>query len=206
MQVKLCGFSEEDSLKAAIETNCNFIGFIFYDKSPRNISTIKAKKLFEIVPKHIAKVAVVVDPDHNLLKEIISLKPEYIQFHGNESLEFLQNFKKENPKIKIIKAFRIANKFDLAPAKEFEDIVDLFLFDSKVETGQGGTGAKFDWEILQNIDLKKDWFLSGGININNISKAINIDNVKMLDISSGIESSRGVKSPKLIEQFMRIFS
>ena len=108
---------------------------------------------------------------------------------------------KNHFKIPIIKAFSIKDIQDLGDVDKYESIADLFLFDTKTKNS-GGSGKTFDWKILQNFTTKKDWFLSGGLNTNNIEEALKITNTKMVDLSSGIEEVRGIKSPELIKQFM----
>jgi phosphoribosylanthranilate isomerase len=199
MKIKLCGFTEIESVKAAIAQKCNFLGFVFYEKSPRNISLQKASELALQIPKQVFKVAVTVDADFDFLQKIAQdFEPDFFQFHGNESLEFLVLVRQKFPKIKIIKAFKVYGAQDLAQIKNFENCADFFLLDGK----NAGSGEKFDWKILQNFSSKKDWFLSGGINIDNIDEAIK-SGAKMIDISSGIEQIRGKKSTKLIEEFMK---
>lgn len=199
MKVKLCGFKEEKTLQAAIKEKCDFIGFIFHKKSPRFITVDDAAKLAKIVPASIAKVAVVVDADVDFLTEISQkFSPEFFQFHGSESPEFLREVRKKFPQIKIIKAFKISEKKDLDKISAFNEVADLFLLDGK----NAGSGEKFDWEILQGFSPHKNWFLSGGLNARNICDAIKITGTKMIDISSGIEEIRGQKSPQLIAEFM----
>jgi len=200
MKIKLCGFSEEESLKTAINCGCDFIGFVFYDKSERNISIRKAKEISKIIPTTIAKVAVVVSPNQGFLSEIVDeFKPDYVQFHGQESVEYLEKFKQNFPEIKIIKALAIKEKQDLDDVKNFEEIADLFLFDNI----SGGSGKVFDWNLLKNLNTNKEWFLSGGINVSNVKEAVKKTGAKMIDVSSGIESSKGVKSSKIITDFIR---
>lgn len=204
MLVKLCGFTDEESVLAAIKQKCDFLGFVFYDKSPRYISFENAALISKQVPSSIGKVAVVVDCDFDSLEQISQkFQPDFFQFHGNENLEFLKKARQKFPKIKIIKAFRVAAEADLSQVKIFEDVADFFLFDAKITNELGGSGKKFDWKILQNFRSKKDWFLSGGLNVNNIEEALKITGAKMIDISSGIEKIRGKKSPELIEEFMK---
>lgn len=199
MKVKLCGFTKEASLLTAIEAGCDFIGFVFYEKSSRHISADNASFLAKKIPAKIAKVAVLVDPEFDFLAEISAkIFPDFFQFHGQESVNFLSEVKKKFPQIKIIKAFKINDSDDLARAKKFEDVADLFLFDG----ANPGSGKSFDWKILKNFSSKKDWFLSGGLNLNNIDSALEISGAKMIDISSGIEEIRGEKSPKLIRELM----
>jgi phosphoribosylanthranilate isomerase len=204
MLTKLCGFTDEESVKIAIAEKCDFLGFVFYDKSPRFISPENAAIISTKIPPSIARVAVVVNPDQSLLQKISEkFLPDFFQFHGDETVEFLKKVREKFPKIKIIKAFRIASEKDLELVKNFESAADLFLFDAKISNEFGGSGKKFDWKILQDFNSKKDWFLSGGLNIENIAEALKITGAKMIDISSGIEKIRGKKSPELIEEFMR---
>jgi len=199
MKVKLCGFTKEDQLLAAIEAKCDFIGFVFYDKSPRRVSVDDAFYLAKKIPKEIAKVAVLVDPTFDFLEKISAkILPDFFQFHGAEDVNFLKEVRKKFPQIKIIKAFRINNANDLELVKKFEDVADLFLFDG----ANPGSGKSFNWEILKNFSSKKNWFLSGGLNFDNIDSALEITGAKMIDISSGIEEIRGEKSTKLIHELM----
>ncbi len=199
MKVKLCGFADENSVKVAVTQKCDFLGFVFHKNSPRFIAPKNAAVISAKVPANIAKVAVVVDVDLNFLEEISNdFSPDFFQFHGDETVDFLKKIRQKFPQIKIIKAFRISNSKDLEQIKNFENYADLFLLDGK----NAGSGEKFDWKILQNFKSKKDWFLSGGLNINNIEEAIKITGVKLVDVSSGIEEIRGQKSPKLIQEFM----
>ncbi len=200
MKVKLCGFSEELSLRSAIDCGADFVGFVFCEKSPRNISLTRSQTLGAMVPSHVAKVAVVVDESlENLEKIAQSLQPQYFQLHGSENLERVLVIKKHFPNIKIIKAFGVATKSDLEQSLDFIDVADIFLFDNI----KSGSGKSFDFEILQNFSCKKNWFLSGGININNIEEALKTTGAKMVDVSSGIEKERGKKSSDLIKEFMQ---
>jgi len=180
MKVKLCGFKDEASIKAAIAASCDFLGFIFFDKSPRFISPKNAAIISKIIPGNIFKVAVVVDASENYLQEIVTeFSPDFFQFHGQETPEFLEKTKKNFPQIKIIKAFKITKKQDLELAKAFENCADFFLFDGEF----AGSGKKFDWQILSDFSSKKEWFLSGGLNVNNVAEAIKTTGAKMIDVS-----------------------
>ena len=199
MKIKLCGFKEEGSTLAAIKAGADFIGFVFNENSPRNIDLNAAEKLVKIIPQNVDRVAVVVDVEMVFLEQIIAkISPNYIQFHGNEAIEFLEKFRQKFPQIKIIKAFKIAAKEDLQRVQDFKNIADLFLFDGK----NPGGGLAFDWNILREFNCAKSWFLAGGLNINNIKEALEKTGAPMVDISSGIEEIRGEKSPKLIKQLM----
>lgn len=205
MKVKLCGFTEKETISSAIKAECDFLGFVFYKKSPRYISPKNAALISKDIPAKISKVAVVANSTFDELQKILEEFPvDFVQFHGDETPNFLKDFHKKFPKIKIIKAFRIAKSEDLRQIKDFENSADLFLFDTKVEGEIGGSGKKFDWKILKNFQSKKDWFLSGGLNISNLDEALKITDAKMVDVSSGIEEVRGKKSTKLIKEFMTL--
>lgn len=199
-KVKLCGFSEITSLQCAIDCKADFIGFVFCNKSPRNVTPQQIQELAKIIPTSIQKVAVVVDADFSLLQDIaLHLQPQYFQLHGSESTQRVLEIKKAFPKIKIIKAFSIKQKNDLEQSVDFIDLADIFLFDNII----AGSGKNFDFKILQDFSCEKKWFLAGGLNINNIDDALQITGAKMIDISSGLEKERGKKSPELIKEFMR---
>ncbi len=204
MKIKLCGFTTKESVANAVAQKCDFLGFVFYEKSLRYITPENAAAISANIPANIARVGVVVDPTFELLQEISEkFSPDFFQFHGAETSEFLQKVSKNFPQTKIIKAFRVSTKQDLAQVKSFETVADFFLFDTKVAGEFGGSGKVFDWKILQNFHSKKDWFLSGGLNSANIEEALQITAAKMVDISSGIEKIRGKKSPELIVELMK---
>ena len=204
IKVKLCGFTQQDSLETAIDCGCDFIGFIFHEKSPRNISFKEARHLGSIIPDNIAKVAVVVDADNDFLHKIAdSLNPDILQFHGNESIQYIKNFKEKFPDQAVIKAFAADTEKDIANSLKYHEVCDYFLYDSKTSNGFGGSGISFDWKIFNKKTPNKNWFLSGGLNIENIEDAILTSQAPMVDISSGIEESRGHKSNKMIQELMQ---
>ena len=123
----------------------------------------------------------------------------------NNALEWdkKQIFPKKNLNIPIIKGINVKNKLNLMQlTSDFEDICDILLFDAPSEALPGGNGKKFDWDILKDFKSKKKWMLAGGLNIENIEKAIDITKAPAIDISSGLEIMKGVKDPKLIENFI----
>lgn len=205
MKVKLCGFKDQQSVAAAIAGKADFIGFVFCEKSPRYISPENVAEVAKIIPPSIAKVAVLANIDLEVIKKINqNLNPDYFQFHGSETPGFLLKIREIFPKVKIIKAFKIISRQDLKQVRRFENEADLFLFDkapSKDEDA-GGNGKPFDWSILSGFRSRRDWFLAGGINAENIRDAVKITGARMVDVSSGIEKTRGQKSAQLIEQLM----
>lgn len=201
MKIKLCGFTESASLEAAIKVGVDFAGFVFHESSPRNVEISTAQNLAKITPGNVAKVSVTVNASIQKLREIYNaLSPQYFQLHGSESLEEISAIKKEFPQIKIIKAFAISNKEDLEQIPVYEDLVDHILLDNK----NPGSGQSFDLDLVKNLETKNDWFLSGGINCDNVIDVITKTNAPMIDVSSGIEEVRGEKSIALINKLTAI--
>lgn len=202
MLIKICGITDCSIAKIADDNSCNFLGGVFYDKSPRHLEINHAKLVFKDV-KNAKKVAVVVNPSQQYLQQIINhFQPDFIQFHGHENCHFINYFKENYPKIKIIKAFSIESKSDLLQIEQFSSLVDFYLLDGK----NPGTGQAFDWSILQDFKSLKPWFLAGGLTLENINQAIKITNAPMIDISSGLEKIKGIKDQELVLALLNKFN
>ena len=203
MITKICGIQSVDTLLCCEKNKVNFFGMIFYQKSPRNISFENASKLQNISKDlNINGVGVFVNKDIDELVEIIkNLKLKFIQLHGSEDEEYIKTLKKID--VKIIKAVSISNKDDLNKIDKYES-VDYFLFDYKPLQGDlpGGNSKSFDWKILKNLEIKNPWFLSGGINSNNIKQVIDDINPFGVDLSSGVEKELGIKDNQIINNFI----
>lgn len=203
LKIKLCGFKEKETIDFACSLGINFLGFVFYNESPRDVDISIISNITKDIPNGVKKVAVVVDASDELLSDIVTkLKPDFIQLHGDESLKRAKEIK-EKFAVPLIKAFRIEESSDLENIGEFEDVADYFLFDAKSHGLKGGSGKIFDWNILNNLETDKDWFLSGGINVENIQEALIKTNAKMIDVSSALEEERGIKSKKSIKEFVQ---
>tara|TARA_B100000900_G_C20503904_1_gene684979 strand:+ start:201 stop:842 length:642 start_codon:yes stop_codon:yes gene_type:complete len=202
-EIKVCGINDEISMKTAINCMVDYIGLVFYQSSPRNISIDFSRNLLKSRNKISKIVALTVDPNDEFLFEIKkTVKPDYIQLHGNENPNRCIDIKKKI-NIPIIKGINVKNKLNLTQSTtEFEDVCDILLLDAPSETLPGGNGKKFDWNLLKNFKSKKKWMLAGGLNIYNIKKAIDITKAPAIDISSGLEIRKGVKDPKLIKKFL----
>jgi len=200
MKIKLCGFTEIETIETAINYGCDFIGVVFAKNSIRYVDPNSAKILSKIIPDSVGRVAVVVNETlENLQKINQNFQPHFFQLHGDEDIKYIENLKKIFPKISIIKALSIFTENDLNKIKNFDNYIDYFLLDNK----NPGSGEAFDWSILQDFNPTKPYFLSGGINIKNIDEAIKTVNPKFIDISSGIEEKRGIKSSKLIIEILQ---
>ena len=198
-KVKICGITNLEDALLSYFAGAQALGFVFYKKSPRYIMPIKAANIVRILPKKIKLVGVFVDEKVSAVKKIAKLCGlDLLQFHGQESLEYCQKFKG----YKIIKAFRIAQKEDLADVSKYKTFA--YLFDSFSKDKLGGTGNKFNWNILaQTAKMKPVVFLSGGLNARNVKQAIKLIKPDWVDVSSSLESKPGKKDYKLIQKFIK---
>ena len=204
MIVKICGIQSQETLICCENNSITFFGMIFYSKSPRNISIENANKLIKISEKlKINGVGVFVNENINELKEIIEeVNLKYIQLHGLEDELYIKDLKKFG--VKVIKSISVSNKDDLNEIKNYRS-ADYFLFDYKPKKNElpGGNSKSFDWRILKNLNTDKPWFLSGGVNINNIQQILADINPYGLDLSSGVEKELGIKDNHIINNFIK---
>ena len=206
MIVKICGIKSIKTLICCEKNQVDFFGMIFYDKSPRNIDINTAFDLQKASKNlNINGVGVFVNKEINELKRYISeLKLNYVQLHGDEDNNYIKEVKKKN--VKVIKKISIKIYKDVDHVERYGN-ADFFLFDYKPNKNElpGGNSKSFDWKIIQNLELKKPWFLSGGINLRNIqhikSKIIPFG----IDLSSGVEKELGIKNNEIINNFMDNF-
>ena len=193
ISLKICGINSEKIIQTiARNGGCQYLGFIFYSQSPRNLSIEESKKLTSIVPNHIKKVAVLVEPKNSFVEKIKD-QFDYLQVY-NTSPSKVKELKLITDK-KVIQAIKVKKKEDINLYKEYIGIADEFLFDSPTME----KSSSFDWNYLKNIEIK-EWFLAGGININNLDKAKNIS--QKIDISSGLEDNPGEKSVQKVLDFL----
>ena len=200
VKVKVCGVTNLEDALACLFSGAGAIGFVFYDKSPRYISPLDAKNISKILPKKIKRVGVFVDEDASKIKRIAKLcNLDMLQFHGSESPEFCSKFKG----YKIIKAFRVGKKLELGQLGEYKTFA--YLFDTFSKSKAGGTGKKFDWNLLHKTDkIKHQVFLSGGLNNRNLKYALRWINPDWVDVSSAVEAEPGKKDHKKIREFVKI--
>ncbi len=203
MIIKICGIQNKNTLICCEKNNVNFFGMIFYPASPRNISIQNAAELQKISEDlNIKGVGVFVNKHLYEVEKIIkNLKLRFVQLHGTEDDDYIKNLKQTG--VKIIKSISISNKNDLRKISKYQN-VDYFLFDYKPLKGElpGGNSKSFDWNILKNIDTKKPWFLSGGINANNIKQILKDIKPLGIDLSSGVEKELGIKDNHMINNFI----
>ncbi|HEX8469851.1 MAG TPA: phosphoribosylanthranilate isomerase [Brevundimonas sp.] len=203
--VKICGLTTVETLDVALDGGASFVGAVVFPKSPRHITPMEAATLFERARERALIVAVVVNPDDDLLADIAAmLKPDFIQLHGSETPARAEQIRTLTG-AGIIKALPIRTHEDFAPAIEWEPFVDHLMFDAKPVEGStlpGGVGASFDWSLLADRAFRQPWFLAGGLNPANVAEAIRISGAPLVDVSSGVETAPGVKDAGRIAAFL----
>lgn len=203
-EIKICGLKTPTAITTAIENGARYIGFIFFSKSPRNLTIDEASRLRPLIKLPVKLVAVTVDADDSLLDAIVTnVQPDIIQCHGKETPARLLELKKRYG-LPLIKAFSIRNQSDFDLVSDYSGIVDMVLFDAKAPAGSqlpGGNGISFDWSLMKSLDADCKTVLSGGLNAGNVEQAIAMTHPSVLDVSSGVESAPGVKDDKLIKEF-----
>ncbi len=172
------------------------VGFVLA-KSPRRVSLEKLKDLTALVPPPVARVGVFVDPGWQEVEQALSCGLDWVQFHGHETVEFCAQFES-----RVVKAIRVRTPQDLE-VSSFQEVVSAFLFDAYHPDQAGGTGRSFNWEWLRGRSFSRPFFLSGGLNPENISQAISEVGPWGIDLSSGVESAPGLKDKRLVERLMR---
>lgn len=205
--VKICGLSTPESLDAAITAGADYVGFVFYGPSPRNLTPQNARDLAAMVPADVRKVALVVNAEDALLDVIVTaVGPDFIQAHGSESPERLAEIR-ERYSIPLIKAIKIREPEDFSRVAGYEDVAEIILFDAKapddrVDALPGGNGLAFDWTLLRRDITRKPFMLSGGLDADNLARAVATSGATLIDVSSGVESSPGIKDTAKIRHFL----
>jgi phosphoribosylanthranilate isomerase len=196
--VKICGLSNPETMQAALDHGADFVGLVFYPKSPRNVTLAKAKDLANQARGKAQIVALVVDADDALLKAIhAEVQPNFIQAHGHEAPQRIATLQG-----RVIKAIKVENADDVLSAHSYQSAA-MILYDAKAAKGElpGGNGLSFDWTLLQGV--KGEFMLAGGLTPENVAAAIQLTQAPIVDVSSGVESSPGVKDVQLIAKFIR---
>ncbi len=205
LTVKICGLRTPETLHAAIEAGADWVGFVFFPKSPRHVSLDEAKALAPVVAGRAKKVALLVDPSDGLMADVIAaLQPDFLQLHGHETPERVSEIKQRFG-VPLIKAVGIADQDDLTRAGAYESLVDWMLYDAKPPKQAvlpGGNGVSFDWTLLKETGKQHHFMLSGGLDAGNVANALAMTGAAGVDVSSGVESAPGIKDPERIKAFM----
>jgi phosphoribosylanthranilate isomerase len=204
--VKICGLSTRETLDAALRAGADMVGFVFFPPSPRHLSLETARDLGSRAKGRATKVALTVDTDDATLANIVeALQPDILQLHGQETVARLRDIK-QSFGLQVMKAIAVETSADLAPLPGYAAVADRILFDArapKEATRPGGLGAVFDWHVLENLDLKVPFMVSGGLHAGNVAQAVRITRAGGVDVSSGVEHAPGIKDPEMIRAFIQ---
>lgn len=201
LQIKVCGLKQETNIKALSQLPIDYMGFIFYNKSPRFIDNGISFDFIRTLPEHIKKVGVFVnEPSYSIINSVAHYNLDLVQLHGDETVKTCLELK---PYVKIIKAVRVSDEFDFNTLEEFAPVIDHFLFDTDT-TNYGGSGKQFNWELLKKYCLNKSFFLSGGISIESSAQLNEFHHplLKGIDINSKFETEPGIKDIEKIKAFI----
>ena len=194
-KVKICGMTNAKTIQTAIKHNVDYLGFVFYPKSPRNLTPEQAKELTKNIPQNVKRIAVLVNAKDEFIEQIKDYF-DCFQLHGHEDVKRIKELKQKFNK-GIIKAIRVTDEASARTFSQFEDEVDMLIFDSPAMEKT----AKFDWQILSKLKITKPYLIAGSININNVDEILKY-NPTGVDVSAGVESSVGVKSNEKIIEFL----
>lgn len=197
---KICGLSTPETLDAAMSGGATHVGFVFFNRSPRNLTADRAAQLAARVPSRVKIVGVFVDPDPAWLAALRrSVRLDAIQLHGSETPQFAASLAGE-----VWKAIAIRTRADLDATKSYRGAVTRILYDAKTPAGTapGGMGLRFDWTLLDGFAHPLPWALSGGLDANNVAEAVRVTSAPLVDVSSGVESAPGVKDVDKVAAFL----
>ncbi len=205
-EVKICGLKTIEAVDAALDGGADYIGLVFFPRSPRHVDIKTALTLADRARGQAKIVALFVDPDDKVLDSIIeTVQPDMIQLHGDESGPRVREIRKRFH-LPVIKAIKVGTAVDAARALRYNESADLILFDAKTPAGAklpGGNGLSFDWRALAAVKDQMKFMLSGGLTAENVGAAIAMTGAGAVDVSSGVESAPGVKDAGLIRRFLQ---
>jgi phosphoribosylanthranilate isomerase len=206
LSVKICGISTVDDVRACAGAGANYMGLVFFEKSPRNITIPAARDLALAAPVGLAKVALVVNPSDAELDAIAGTVPlDMIQLHGRETPERVAEVKARYG-LPVMKAVGIADANDLPKLESYFGVADQILVDAKPPKGgelPGGNGLSFDWRLIAGRRWPCPWMLAGGLTPENVAEAVKMTGTKQVDVSSGVEDAPGQKNAELIQKFVQ---
>jgi phosphoribosylanthranilate isomerase len=206
IQTKICGVSTPRTLDAVIAGGASHVGFVFFPDSPRNVSFDRVAQLSALVPTHVKRVGVFVDPSNTLVEQAVAAGHlDVLQLHSTTPTRAAAIAKKG---LEIWGVVAVRTRTDLDQAKQWHDVATRILYDAKTPAGTlpGGMGLRFDWTLLEGFSHQMPWALSGGLDAENVAEAVRVTGATMVDTSSGVESAPGVKDMDKIAAFLKATS
>lgn len=203
VEAKICGLSTPETVDAVVQGGARWIGFVTYPRSPRHISTDLLRTLGARVPKSVGRVGLFVDPDDALLDERLATGAiDMLQLQGSETPARVAELKARTGKA-VMKVINVATREDAERGiAAYASVADRLMFEPAGGVLPGGNAKVFDWTILHGLAVPLPWFLAGGLTPDNVAEAVRVTGARTVDVSSGVESSRGVKSIELIRAFL----
>ena len=209
VQVKICGLTTPETLDTALKGGASHIGFVFFAKSPRDLTADKAAALAAGIGGRSKIVGLFVNPTGDDIDRVRAVVPlDVVQLHGDESPEFVSRLRMTSG-LAVWKAIPVRTARDFDEAQKYRGAASLILYDAKPPAGSdipGGNGLRFDWELLRGHQHLLPWALSGGLDAHNLAEAVRITKAPLLDISSGVESAPGIKDVDKIAAFLKAAS
>jgi phosphoribosylanthranilate isomerase len=201
---KICGLSTPETVDAAVAGGAAFVGFMTYPRSPRHVASDELlAALGARVPRGVIRVGVFVDPDDSLLDQRLATGAiDLLQLHGSETPERVAGIKARTGK-PVMKVIKVSDAADVERGiAAFASVADRLMFETAGGLLPGGNAEPFDWTILSGRRVPLPWLLAGGLRPDNLAEAVKVTGATEVDVSSGVESSRGVKSIELIRAFL----
>jgi phosphoribosylanthranilate isomerase len=206
IKVKICGLKQPEHVHAAAEAGAAYVGFVFFEKSPRHVSVDLARDLAIEAPLGLAKVALTVNADDATLDQIMDRVPlDMLQLHGKESPERVAEIRARYG-LPVMKAIGIADEADLEQISLYGAVADQLLVDAKAPKGAdlpGGNGLAFDWRLVKRKYWPRPWMLAGGLTPDNVGLAVQMTGAQQVDVSSGVETAPGIKDTAMIRAFVQ---
>ena len=196
--IKICGITNLEDARSAVSYGANALGFMMYEKSPRKIAKEEVLEIIKELPEEVIPVMVFVNPSSEYVERCLEVSSKLIpQFHGDETPAFCSSFGRD-----FLKALRVSGKEDLQTIFESYSKSWMLLLDSYQKNDFGGTGKAFEWKNLKEKEFNKPYLLAGGLNPENVEKALSLVSCAGLDVSSGVESSPGKKDSIKLKKFI----
>lgn len=203
MRVKICGLTAPEAVRQAAEAGADYVGFVFYPPSPRDVGE-RGAGLLSAVPPDVTSVALMVDPDDALVDRAVALGVGMLQLHGAETPERVAAIRARGGR-PVMKALGIGGAADLDRIAAYEAVADQLLIDARPPEGAdrpGGNAVRFDWRLLTGRCWARPWMLAGGLTPENVAEAVRLTGAGQVDVSSGVESAPGIKDPAKVAAFI----
>lgn len=203
-RIKMCGLKREKDVAAGVAVGLDALGFIFYEKSPRNVEPDFVRSMVARMPPFTECVGVFVDREREEVEEIIEYCGlSYAQLHGKENPKYCERVERFVSPCRVIKAFRVSEESRSEDFAPYAEVIHGYLLDTYKKGNAGGTGEIFDWDIIKRLDLQRPMILAGGLNPENVEEALRMVQPFGVDVNSGVEIEPGVKDHARLEEFVQ---